>query len=139
MTTTRGGASLRTGGGVIPGGLYHTFYVYVWQDSVTLISSIAANSQGRDLAWQFFKDNFQTLKDRYKSGSRFLNQEINTKIRFILIFVYCLFTTKLGYSCKDYRVLIILLWISQKPFLYFCFHWIKIGLQVSSWAASCSP
>jgi len=38
------------------------------QDSVTLISCIAANSQGRDLAWQFFKDNFQTLKDRYKSG-----------------------------------------------------------------------
>ena len=38
------------------------------QDSVYMIGRIAANNLGRDLAWQFFKDNFPMLKERYKSG-----------------------------------------------------------------------
>lgn len=38
------------------------------QDSVHLIGSIAKNRAGRDISWQFFKDNFQLLKGRYASG-----------------------------------------------------------------------
>lgn len=38
------------------------------QDSVHLIGSIAKNRAGRDLSWQFFKDNFVLLKGRYASG-----------------------------------------------------------------------
>ena len=38
------------------------------QDSVHLIGSVARNRAGRDLAWQFFKDNFAMLKSRYESG-----------------------------------------------------------------------
>lgn len=38
------------------------------QDSVHLIGSIAANIKGRDLAWQFFKDNNVELKERYAAG-----------------------------------------------------------------------
>ena len=34
------------------------------QDSVHLIGSIAKNRTGRDISWQFFKDNFQLLKGR---------------------------------------------------------------------------
>jgi len=38
------------------------------QDSVHFISSVAARRLGRDLVWQFFKDNFVLLKERYCSG-----------------------------------------------------------------------
>jgi len=38
------------------------------QDSVHLIGSIAKNRAGRDISWQFFKENFQLLKGRYASG-----------------------------------------------------------------------
>jgi len=38
------------------------------QDSVHLVGSVARNRTGRDLAWQFFKDNFSMLKARYESG-----------------------------------------------------------------------
>jgi len=38
------------------------------QDSVHMIGSVATNRQGRDLAWQFYKDNFSLLKSRYQSG-----------------------------------------------------------------------
>jgi len=38
------------------------------QDSVHFIGSVAARRQGRDLAWQFFKDKFVFLKERYSSG-----------------------------------------------------------------------
>jgi len=38
------------------------------QDSVHMIGSVARNRQGRDLTWQFFKDNFILLKGRYQSG-----------------------------------------------------------------------
>jgi len=38
------------------------------QDSVHLIGSIAANYKGRDVSWQFFKDNFVELKERYAAG-----------------------------------------------------------------------
>jgi len=38
------------------------------QDSVHLIGSVAKNRAGRDLTWQFFKDNFVQLKGRYASG-----------------------------------------------------------------------
>ena len=34
------------------------------QDSVHFISSIARNRAGRDISWQFFKDNFDLLKGR---------------------------------------------------------------------------
>ena len=34
------------------------------QDSVHLIGSIAKNRAGRDITWQFFKENFQLLKGR---------------------------------------------------------------------------
>ena len=35
------------------------------QDSVHLIGSIAKNRAGRDISWQFFKENFQLLKGRW--------------------------------------------------------------------------
>jgi len=38
------------------------------QDSVHMIGSIARTRAGRDLCWQFFKDNFTMLKARYASG-----------------------------------------------------------------------
>eukprot|EP00092_Neocalanus_flemingeri_P031425 GFUD01034131.1.p1 GENE.GFUD01034131.1~~GFUD01034131.1.p1 ORF type:complete len:618 (-),score=220.02 GFUD01034131.1:111-1754(-) len=38
------------------------------QDSVHMISSVAHNRKGRDLTWQFFKDNFVLLSERYQSG-----------------------------------------------------------------------
>jgi len=38
------------------------------QDSVHMIGSVAQNRLGRDLAWQFYKDNFDLLKDRYQAG-----------------------------------------------------------------------
>jgi len=38
------------------------------QDSVHMIGSIARARAGRDLCWQFFKDNFTLLKARYASG-----------------------------------------------------------------------
>ena len=38
------------------------------QDSVFLIGGVAANLQGRDMAWQFFKENREMLHERYKSG-----------------------------------------------------------------------
>ena len=38
------------------------------QDSVFIIGGVARNRNGRDLAWQFFKENFVMLKERYSSG-----------------------------------------------------------------------
>lgn len=38
------------------------------QDSVSVISSVANNKLGRDLAWNFFKDNAKFFKDRYSGG-----------------------------------------------------------------------
>ena len=38
------------------------------QDSVDFMSSVAARRLGRDLAWQFFKDRFVMLNERYSSG-----------------------------------------------------------------------
>jgi len=38
------------------------------QDTVHFVSSIAAKRLGRDLAWQFFKDKFVLLSERYSSG-----------------------------------------------------------------------
>eukprot|EP00092_Neocalanus_flemingeri_P017029 GFUD01018417.1.p1 GENE.GFUD01018417.1~~GFUD01018417.1.p1 ORF type:complete len:864 (-),score=303.30 GFUD01018417.1:270-2861(-) len=38
------------------------------QDSVHMIGSVAGRRQGRDLSWQFFKDNFVLLSERYQSG-----------------------------------------------------------------------
>ena len=38
------------------------------QDSVHFMSSVAARRLGRDLAWQFFKDRFVMLNERYRSG-----------------------------------------------------------------------
>jgi len=38
------------------------------QDSVHMIGSVACRRQGRDLSWQFFKDNFVLLSERYRPG-----------------------------------------------------------------------
>jgi len=38
------------------------------QDSVHIIGSIASRRPGRDLSWQFFKDKFPLLSERYQSG-----------------------------------------------------------------------
>ena len=38
------------------------------QDSVDFMCSVAARRLGRDLAWQFFKDRFVMLNERYSSG-----------------------------------------------------------------------
>ena len=38
------------------------------QDSVYFMSSVAARRLGRDLAWQFFKDRFVMLNERYSGG-----------------------------------------------------------------------
>lgn len=39
------------------------------QDSSFIIASVASNVKGRDLAWTFFKDNFDLFYGRYKGGS----------------------------------------------------------------------
>ena len=38
------------------------------QDTCHFIAAISRNRNGRDLAWEFFKENFDLFKDRYKSG-----------------------------------------------------------------------
>jgi len=38
------------------------------QDSVHIIGSVACRKPGRDLSWQFFKDKFPLLSERYQSG-----------------------------------------------------------------------
>lgn len=38
------------------------------QDTVFVIASVALNSNGRDLAWQFFKDNWDKISERYTGG-----------------------------------------------------------------------
>ncbi|KAL4707702.1 hypothetical protein ACJJTC_014883 [Scirpophaga incertulas] len=38
------------------------------QDTVFVIVSVAVSKNGRDLAWQFFKDNWQKFMDRYQGG-----------------------------------------------------------------------
>ena len=38
------------------------------QDSITLVASVAANPKGRDLAWQFVKDNWAEFDRRYGGG-----------------------------------------------------------------------
>jgi len=38
------------------------------QDSVHMIGSVACRRLGRDLSWQFFKDKFVLLSERYQSG-----------------------------------------------------------------------
>lgn len=35
------------------------------QDTVFVIASVALNSNGRDIAWQFFKDNWAKISERY--------------------------------------------------------------------------
>lgn len=39
------------------------------QDSVSIIDSIASNSAGRLIAWQFVQDHYSELYDRYGEGS----------------------------------------------------------------------
>ena len=48
------------------------------QDSVHLIGSIAKNRAGRDISWQFFKDNFQLLKGRWGRCPVWYNFEIRS-------------------------------------------------------------
>lgn len=36
------------------------------QDSVFIIVAVAVNPKGRDMAWQFFKDNHQKLLEQYQ-------------------------------------------------------------------------
>ncbi|XP_021928261.1 puromycin-sensitive aminopeptidase isoform X3 [Zootermopsis nevadensis] len=38
------------------------------QDTVFVIISVAMTKRGRDLAWRFFRENWQELMNRYKSG-----------------------------------------------------------------------
>ena len=38
------------------------------QDTITLVSAVAANTRGRDLAWQFVKDNWPEFDRRYGGG-----------------------------------------------------------------------
>ncbi|KAI9588021.1 puromycin-sensitive aminopeptidase isoform X1 [Glossina fuscipes] len=38
------------------------------QDSVFIIVAVAVNPKGRDMAWQFFKDNHQKLLEQYQGG-----------------------------------------------------------------------
>lgn len=38
------------------------------QDTVFVIASVALNSNGRDLAWQFFKNNWVKISERYSGG-----------------------------------------------------------------------
>ncbi|XP_061395551.1 puromycin-sensitive aminopeptidase isoform X1 [Musca vetustissima] len=38
------------------------------QDSVFVIVAVAVNPKGRDMAWQFFKDNHQKLLEQYQGG-----------------------------------------------------------------------
>lgn len=38
------------------------------QDSVFVITAVAYNKLGREIAWKFFKDNAQLLKERYEGG-----------------------------------------------------------------------
>ncbi|XP_023296765.2 puromycin-sensitive aminopeptidase isoform X2 [Lucilia cuprina] len=38
------------------------------QDSVFVIVAVAVNPKGRDMAWQFFKDNSQKLLEQYQGG-----------------------------------------------------------------------
>ncbi|XP_018320972.2 puromycin-sensitive aminopeptidase [Agrilus planipennis] len=38
------------------------------QDTVFVIMSVSMTVKGRDLAWQFFKDNWKVLVDRYQGG-----------------------------------------------------------------------
>jgi puromycin-sensitive aminopeptidase len=38
------------------------------QDTITLVSAVAANTVGRDLAWQFVKDNWAEFDRRYGGG-----------------------------------------------------------------------
>jgi puromycin-sensitive aminopeptidase len=38
------------------------------QDTITLVSAVAANTLGRDLAWQFVKDNWAEFDRRYGGG-----------------------------------------------------------------------
>ena len=38
------------------------------QDTVSVISTAAANKNGRELAWKFFQKNFDLFKDRYTNS-----------------------------------------------------------------------
>lgn len=38
------------------------------QDTITLVAAVAANTRGRDLAWQFVKDNWPEFDRRYGGG-----------------------------------------------------------------------
>jgi len=42
-----------------------------FQDTPWVISGVASNSKGRDLAWEFVKSNYPLFKKRYESGSLF--------------------------------------------------------------------
>ena len=47
------------------------------QDSVSIVTAVAGNPGGRQLAWQFFKDNFQTFMDRYGQGGFAISNLVN--------------------------------------------------------------
>ena len=38
------------------------------QDAVFVIVSVAMNSMGRDMTWDYFKDNWKMLSDQYEGG-----------------------------------------------------------------------
>lgn len=44
------------------------------QDTVFVIVSVAESRYGRDLAWQFFKENWQEFMNRYQVSYTFICQ-----------------------------------------------------------------
>lgn len=53
------------------------------QDSVSLIAGVARNRLGRDISWEFFKENFAFLKGRYQSGFLLSNLVKSVSERFL--------------------------------------------------------
>ena len=47
------------------------------QDTITLVTSVAANRQGRDLAWEFVKDNWAEFDRRYGGGGFAIMRLVN--------------------------------------------------------------
>jgi puromycin-sensitive aminopeptidase len=43
------------------------------QDSITVIGGVLINPHGTDLAWNFIKDNWQLLEERYGEGGKMLD------------------------------------------------------------------
>ena len=48
------------------------------QDSGSIYSSIAKNYQGRNIVWQFYKDNFDTIKEYLGTGSLFRSVTVSS-------------------------------------------------------------